>query len=81
MTTSEPTSYVILRAPENENGFKVLPNPVSARTAEEAIRKVAEGTSTNGTFVAVPARSWRPLRVRQETQVKLKVEEAADDDA
>ena len=88
MTTSEPTTYVILLAPEGESSFEVLPEPVTARSSDDAVRKIAEQGEKAGTFVAVPARSWRPRKVRLETRPILRVEspeesveeEAADDD-
>ena len=77
MSTEALTSYVILVAPEGEEGFYVQPNPVSARTGEEAIRKLLDildaGTVT-GTLAAVPTRSWRPYRVRTETHTVTKLE-------
>jgi hypothetical protein len=52
---------------------------LAASSADAAIRKsvkeVALGTMT---FVAVPARSWKPVKVRAEQTTVLKIEEAAE---
>jgi hypothetical protein len=48
---------------------------IHARSARSAISKALEGddnTYKEGTFVAVPARSWRPVQVKVETKTALK---------
>jgi hypothetical protein len=50
---------------------------VPARSAEAAIREVLAGDSEgSGTYVAIPARSWKPVTVRAETTTTLRIEEA-----
>lgn len=45
---------------------------VRARSATAAIRDhIALSGATEGTYVAVPARSWQPVTVKVETQTKL----------
>lgn len=54
---------------------------VEARTAEEAIRRAITPAKTDpdtltahephGTFVAVPARSWKPVKVQTETKTRI----------
>jgi hypothetical protein len=54
----------------NERGL------VTGRDAAHAIRKQAEALNVDeSTFVAVPAKSWKPLTVRAETVTTLKLEE------
>ena len=45
-----------------------------ARSAQSAIRQMLERSpeSQTGQFVAVPARSWRPVTVKVETKTALK---------
>lgn len=45
---------------------------VEARSAESAIRALLNGRETFGSFVAVPARSWKPVTVKVETKTALK---------
>ncbi len=42
---------------------------VEARSANEAIRQAAAGVA--GRFVAVPARSWKPVTVRVEQTTRI----------
>jgi hypothetical protein len=43
----------------------------SASSAEAAIRKIVKD---GGTYVAVPARSWKPVQVRTETQTVIRLD-------
>lgn len=70
---TEPTSYIILLL-ENDGSWTSL-GYVNARNATDAIRKLATATNTPHTYVAVPARSWKPFTVTAETQVILKLEQ------
>ena len=71
------TEYVILkRGPTigdaSGNGtWTALPRRMMARNAEEAVRLLDGG---DGDYVAVPARSWRPLKL--ETVTRTSVSEA-----
>jgi hypothetical protein len=51
-----------------------------ASTAERAIREVVQlvsdgGGSKDGSYIAVPARSWKPVTVTTETKTVLKLEQ------
>lgn len=51
---------------------------VFARSAEAAIRKAVEAlpeAQRQGTFVAVPARSWKPVRVQERVERTLVIGE------
>ena len=65
------TEYIVLT---EDGGSWTTIYRVEARSAESAIRKfVEERPQNNGCqFVAVPARSWRPLTVSVETKQTLK---------
>src|SRR3990172_9362937 len=69
--------YVVLELQEATTpaGLWKYVRTIEAASAAAAIRAVAEGAAT---YVAVPARSWKPLRVRSETQTVLRLEEASD---
>lgn len=45
---------------------------VEARSSESAIRQLLDGKEAEGSFVAVPARSWKPVTVKVETKTALK---------
>lgn len=75
------TEYVVLRlnppaTPTDETTWTVWDEEVQARSAETALRKAIGKDGDGGTFVAVPARSWRPVKVKAETVTTLKLEEA-----
>jgi hypothetical protein len=77
------TEYVVLKEnsdplPEdlqnyefNPRGFHVV-HTVEARSATAAVRDWLKDGETEGTFVAVPARSWKPVTVKVETKTALK---------
>jgi hypothetical protein len=48
----------------------------TARSDSQAIRRALEGNTDGGTFVAIPARSFKPVKVTAETKTTLKLEEA-----
>lgn len=71
-----PTSYKILRA----NGLAWIEvQSVTATSTTAAVRacvsKLAEKDQA-GTFVAVPARSWRPVTVQPQTSIRLELTQA-----
>jgi hypothetical protein len=70
------TEYVILEVQEPEaNGLHLWQEAarVDARSAAAAIRSALSGENgTPGEFVAVPARSWKPVKVSVETKSTLK---------
>ena len=61
--------------------YEIAVAMVQANTPEHAIRQYAEAAKTeagtSGTFVAIPARSWKPVKVTVEQQTVVKVGDAA----
>lgn len=74
--TATPTRYTILRQVE-QGEWLVVDEQVGA-SSEQAIRfLLARFTGDEaGVYVAVPSRSWRPLRVNQQTTIRLELTEA-----
>lgn len=83
------TTYIVLKGPvkapantattSGPNGWTRV-GEVEATSAEAAIRTHAENISTDGTtldgsgtYVAIPARSWKPTTVTVETKTTLKL--------
>lgn len=64
------TEYVLLE--RDASSFWSYTTTVEARSAEAAIRSIEAA----GTYVAVPARSWKPVTVKAETTTVLRLEEA-----
>lgn len=58
-----------------EDRWAVHATDPAATSASAAIRKHATETSEAGIFVAVPARSWKPVKVSMKSETKLVVEE------
>lgn len=52
-------------------GWQVWKEGIEARSSESAIREAIDGEVKEGTFVAVPSRSWEPKSVRVETRITL----------
>ena len=81
-TVASPTEYVLLHRQAgiiNEADWQVVTESVSARSATEAIRHTVALLAPDdqaGVFVAVPARSWKPVTVHAEVQTRLKLESA-----
>lgn len=78
--TGKPTEYVVLRRDDYGDGSTggeklawtlvgYIDGFVPAANADAAIRKAAN--DEEGTYVAVPARSWQPRTVKVETQRKV----------
>lgn len=70
------TRYLVLRRTGSHEDANWAPmNSVEARSHAEAIRKAVapkeEQPAATGEFVAVPARSWKPVTVKVETQTKV----------
>jgi hypothetical protein len=80
------TEYVILTLDESgmwDRNAKDYAHNVTARSAEQAVRKHVElraeksaGVIREGTFVAIPAKSWKRITVTPQTVTTLKLEEA-----
>ena len=74
VTVSEGTEYTILAF---EDGTWRLLGTYTARTAISAIRDyLATAGKNSGLYVAVPTRSWQPVKVTAQTVTTLKLEEA-----
>lgn len=78
------TAYIVLRHFEAEGSQgrwdRIGADTVAASSAEQAIRATVEGRTANdksGTYVAIPARSFKPITVKAETTTVLKLESAA----
>lgn len=72
------TTYIVLHMKEEMGEQWSLLDPgdaaVEAPNANAAIRKVLSNRPAySGTYVAVPARSWKPVTVTAETQTVLKI--------
>ena len=78
-TVSEGTEYVVLSRIDGGK-WEELTGRITARGNEAAVRAYLDATkeSPNNTveYVAVPVRSWTPLKVRVQTVTTLKLEEA-----
>jgi phenylpyruvate tautomerase PptA (4-oxalocrotonate tautomerase family) len=66
------TTYIVLR--EHDTGTWIEHAQRDASSAEAALRKTL-GADQSGTYVAVPARSWKPVTVTTETRTVLKLEQ------
>ena len=71
------TEYIILRSEKVENGAVVWEDLTkeSARSALSAIKQAAERLGADvphNHFAAIPARSWKPVTVKVETETKLR---------
>jgi hypothetical protein len=66
------TDYIILA--RNNDGCWIEGPTVEAASAEAAIRaEVGDGKAGAKTYVAVPARSWKPVSVVVETTKRVKL--------
>jgi hypothetical protein len=80
---AEPTTYTVLREGSHppidgkDSPWFVYRSHTVAPNAEAAIRRACDGDDlANGRYVAIPARSWKPVTVRAETTTTLRIEEA-----
>jgi hypothetical protein len=78
LTTSEyvGTEYFVFK--KVGDGWDPV-NSITARSADQAIRDVAAKLAEkdqDGTFAAIPARSFKPVTVKKQTVTTLKLEEA-----
>lgn len=69
------TQYILFaKQGDTENEWTQF-TAIIARSARSAIAKALEGDQNSykdGTFVAVPVRSWKPVTVKVETKTALK---------
>jgi hypothetical protein len=65
------TKYVVLRAIVETDGRSdwATVGTVDASSSDDAIKQKAE----EGTYVAVPARSWKPRKVAVETKPRVRL--------
>jgi hypothetical protein len=69
------TGYVILKQVEGSGDFQVVGSE-EAHSDRGAIRNYLvnlDPATSSGTYVAVPQRSWRPVPVKVETTVQLRL--------
>lgn len=68
------TSYMVLQ--QNAEGDWIEMGEHHASSAEAAIREAAANVRDSRVHVAVPVRSWKPVRVTVETVSRVKLEDA-----
>jgi hypothetical protein len=70
--------YVVLRGDSAEPNVWHEVGKMNTRSAESAVRAHVNGLKSkpHERYVAVPARSWQPLKVAVETKTQVKVEAA-----
>lgn len=81
------TTYIVLRREDKMTSatdqagtlaWRIENSNVPAPSAEAAIRLACKtGDALAGTYVAVPARSWKPVNVQAVQTTVLKIEDAA----
>ena len=64
------TEYVVLA--KKDGAWVQYEDVVRASSSRSALRGFLNGRTSNGEFVAIPARSWRPVTVQVETKTALK---------
>jgi hypothetical protein len=77
------TTYIVLRLDDtliekSEPWF--VYRTLSASSAPDAIRKACDGDElAAATYVAVPARSWKPVTVKTETKTVIRLDTPKED--
>ncbi len=76
--TAEFVIYIVLRKRDGvASGWRIENSNIPAPNAEAAIRIACkQDAAPDGIYVAVPAHSWRPVRVRGEQTMVIKLEDA-----
>jgi hypothetical protein len=59
-----------------QENWTIVARDIEAANVAAALRKHAETNDKGGTYVAVPARSWKPVKVTVEQQTVVKVGDA-----
>lgn len=73
------TEYVVLHRNANQPSMWTVIEKVTATNASAAIRDVARATDApDGTFVAIPTRSWQPTRLTRHEAITYSISEAAE---
>lgn len=70
--TAAGTEYVVLRR-EAEGSWQLV-KTVTARTPENAVKAAHKNGGDADVYVAVPSRSWKPVKVRSKVETTLLVE-------
>ena len=68
------TTYVILRQGEGESTWHMVNRTALSGSSQAAIRSVVAklaAADQAGTFVAVPSRSWKPVKVSTKTETTV----------
>jgi len=65
------TRYMILAKDTKPDSGWVETTTVEAVSARAAIREALNGASEGGEYVAVPARSWEPVKVEIQQAIKI----------
>lgn len=76
--TAGQTTYVVLRRDTPAGAWIDTGPRHTTRTTKQAIEQAVElraeaGVATDGEYVAVPARSWRPVTVTVETKTTIRL--------
>lgn len=73
------TAYLVFELYEGD-AHPIIRAPIVAASADAAVRAalVGQEKGRSDTFVAVPARSWNPVKVTTETKTVLKLEDVED---
>lgn len=76
---SAPTTGYVILSLDEDTGLWSREKKIEARSGEAAIREwAAETVRTDSlTFVAVPERSWKPIKVTPKVTTSLTLEEAS----
>lgn len=75
--TPSLTPYVVVR--KTGQSWDVIKDRVTCRNGEIAIREVVEGLADvdqAGVYIAIPARSWNPVKITPKTVTTLEIEAA-----
>jgi hypothetical protein len=68
------TDYYILQREADLDAWHMIETGIlHAPSAEAALRMALKDEPTAGTYVAIPARSWKPITVTAETQVVIRL--------
>ena len=67
------TTYVILKQSDGTVDYSEM-DSVTAHGRRAALSAYLNGTSEEGIYVAVPERSWRPVKVTAQTKTQLRFE-------
>lgn len=83
-TARSKTEYVVLkRSNSGTSMWEIASKSVTANNSDQAVRAHAETIAADqttydgaGTYIAVPARSWKPVTVKVDTKTILTLQDA-----